>query len=515
MDSRAGGSEHAASLLALHQLAGAIDSASREVIPVEPGIALQTLADAAPDEVPLSARISVLHALAKNDLPGFDEHEPEYHAIAASIGDTYGLSSEQVIADLKQAVADPTTFDSSSTGSALPHETTAFMMEDVCNTASVVVDGKSAAWVFSEFETDASFEDVAEWVNPINWPQRSPLMFKQMFPIDGGPDPLPAGVGGTSFHGTYHEEVQLIDRLNTLLHCDFVRIDGVYAGMTYELDRSLDNEIVVDRGFLLVNELGDTRHVKALKVVGFTETGWNDVAQWVCPIWTDFVRGAVRGGSVSTPVPQPDDPPGAGTGVVADWIQFLRTTIDDYVDMGVEFVTDVGAGDYTPSRLVQDGAQYWLKVARDWSRASALGYSSLQKMAGGAGIAPELDDLAAPFVQTLGQPAAVGRGEGEAAVPPSRPDTEGTTLPVLSLKPDESVSCGDLARVGESQNVIRGSSVTAAPIRLSGGVLGIHIEAPTSQTMPGMYVGQATVGANGNQRQVPVQLYVSRARRRS
>ena len=37
--------------------------------------------------------------------------------------------------------------------------------------------------------------------------------------------------------------------------------------MTYELDLSLDDEIDVDRGFLLVNNAGGVRRVKALKIV--------------------------------------------------------------------------------------------------------------------------------------------------------------------------------------------------------------------------------------------------------
>ena len=56
-------------------------------------------------------------------------------------------------------------------------------------------------------------------------------------------------------------------------------------------------EIDVDRGFLLVNDAGPVRRVKALKMVGFTDDVWDDVAAMVCPFWTSWVRSAVEGGS--------------------------------------------------------------------------------------------------------------------------------------------------------------------------------------------------------------------------
>ena len=84
-------------------------------------------------------------------------------------------------------------------------------------------------------------------------------------------------LGDEHWHGVFHEEVQLVKRVNTLLHCDYWRDGDRAAGMTYELDLSLDDEIDVDRGFLLVNNAGGVRRVKTLKIVGFTgRVGFRD-----------------------------------------------------------------------------------------------------------------------------------------------------------------------------------------------------------------------------------------------
>ena len=66
--------------------------------------------------------------------------------------------------------------------------------------------------------------------------------------------------------------------------------------MTYDLKDSVDDEIDVDRGFLLVTDAGRVRRVQVLKIVSFTTDWWDLVARLVCPFWTDWVRFAVRGG---------------------------------------------------------------------------------------------------------------------------------------------------------------------------------------------------------------------------
>ena len=50
----------------------------------------------------------------------------------------------------------------------------------------------------------------------------------------------------------------------------------------------------VDRGYLMAADVGGRRHVKALKVVGFTNTLLNTVATEVCPEWSEWVQSAVQ-----------------------------------------------------------------------------------------------------------------------------------------------------------------------------------------------------------------------------
>ena len=150
--------------------------------PERTGDALTELAATPPEDVSFGARLDVLHALAKADFPDYDKHEAAYIALADSIGAPNGLDAQTVLDDVKASAGGDTPFAATRTAAKLPHSATAFVGEEICNMARVVVDGKAATWIFSEFETDAPFAQLARWVDPRNWPDNAPMMFKRMEP---------------------------------------------------------------------------------------------------------------------------------------------------------------------------------------------------------------------------------------------------------------------------------------------------------------------------------------------
>lgn len=501
--------------MALHAHAGTVRqdlSASHELPAAEALAALTNALDATD-----SARFDVLAALAKADFPDYAAAEDQYHALAAKIGSDHGLSPEQILTDLKTEALNPGTIHASETGAKLPHHMTAFFGRDVCNTARIEVGPLPGTWIFSEFETDASFADVAEWVNPHNWPKRGPMMFKSMTPVGGDPTSIPGVEDGTHWHGVFHEEVQLVERLNTLLHCDYIEIAGAFAGVSYQLTESLDNQINVDRGFLLVNELGATRHVKALKVVGFTEKFWDEVATWVCPLWTDFVRGAVQGGSSSKPAP-PTRPPSAGTtpgAVAASWVRFLSAASSRYTTMGVDWMQRAAGPGYDSDALIKDGAKYWLALARDWSEASILSYQSMQQLAGesetaaGAQVPPL---VASPFTAVPSAGGASGSSVDNEVFVPGAAGKEGTTMPITGLKENEPIVCTGLTRLGANRVEIAPADIQVSNQKIADDMFGAKVEVTVTNLNAGLYIGNVDIGVAPNTRREPIQLYISRAR---
>lgn len=528
-DASPGDASHHA-LLSLHARAGTFGGAhpgtDTEFGPGNTGLALSTLADAPVDEVPLGTRLDVLHALARADFPDYDKHQAEYVRLAASIGGPHGLDAETVLDDLKSVAQRDQNLAATPTGQTLPHHATAFVGDDVCHTARVRVDGKPAAWIFSEFETDAPFADLADWANPRTWPTRAPLLFKKM-DLVGGFTTLTGIEADPHWRGEFLEEVLLVDRLRTNLDCAYFAQPGRAVGMTYDLISSVDDRITVDRGFLLATDIGEGYHrVKALKIVGFRDQEWDTVAQFVCPLWTDWVRQAVRGGTTSTPKeptenPIPTtDPSGPQTpsgptvpedDVLDEWVDFFADAAKTYAHLVSDVARKSVAGGYKLPDMARDGARYWSQLAKDWSRAWAFGLEMMQDMAeDGPDVRlkpphPDRSWRRQPEETAPTTYAATSGAGGDGTAM----DAGGTTIPTPGMVTGTAITASALTSIGSGGATIPASHVTVLPTTRGDGTPAVRVTITSSVgTPPGLYVGRLSVAGGPS---IPVQIYVSRA----
>ncbi len=518
--------EHDAALLSLHALA---DDPSRDpgLIPgfrrVPTGVALQHLAEAPVEEVPVSARVALLGDLARAGFPHHEHAEAGYLALAGSVaGARDGVGAQELLDDLEQAASEGVPFSRLRSGQALPHHEAAFVGQDVCSVRTVRTDGLLATWVYSEFETDAPFARVAAWVDPHYWPARGPMLFKAMDLV--GAD-RPVGLpppGDVHWHGIFHEEVQLVRRVNTLLHCDYWQDGSRAAGMTYDLALSLDDQIDVDRGFLLVNDVGPVRRVKALKIVGFKEDRWDALVPLVRPYWTDWVRAAVEGGTDSTATPggapvdpadpgaAPGQPPQPGTRSCAwlepaeEWIDFMGESARTYVTLVDDMTADVLAPDAGPADVAQHQQRIFSQMAKDWSQAWVSGLEAVTTMA--------QDGL----VPGVGRPSRGGASTGSAGVrftgrapAAAGQDTEGTVWPVVDLAEGDVPTVSDLVAIESGGARIPAASIATSVAPLGAQGHGVRLAVGASGWAPGLYVGELTPRPGATP--VPVQLYISRA----
>jgi hypothetical protein len=474
------------------------------------GTALHTLADASVEEVPVSARLGALGDLARAGFPDLETAEDAYRELAGSVASLRsGVDAEQLLDDLKLATTEKVPFHTLQTGRSLPHHEAAFVGEDVCSVRTVRIGGISATWIFSEFETDAPFDRVAEWVDPHNWPSRGPMLFKAMDlvgsqrPVDLGPP------GDVHWHGVFREEVQLVQRVRTLLHCDYWKDGDRAAGMTYDLSLSLDNEIDVDRGFLLVNNVGSVRRVKALKIVGFTNDIWDRVAAMVCPFWTDWVRGAVEDGGSSTPQTPGGDPadltgrsPCVESGEA--WIDFLGDSARTYLELFDGMSARIGSPDAKAIDFADDQRRLFSQLAKDWAKAWTFGLDTLSEVAReglDAGFTPPDTprDKARGAATTMTAAATAAAAEG----------TEGTVVPVTGLTPQDAPAVSDLVSIESGGARIPAASITTSVEALAQEGHGVRLQVKVAPWAPGLYVGQVTSRPSADP--VPVQLYISQA----
>ncbi|MGI9609589.1 MAG: hypothetical protein ACR2NL_04765, partial [Acidimicrobiia bacterium] len=303
---------------------------------------------------------------------------------------------------------------------------------------------------------------------------------------------------------------------------------GVFAGCSYQLVRSIDGEIDVDRGFLLVNELGQTRNVKCLKVVGFTNDMWDDQTLQACLTWTHFLKSAVRGGGSSEPG-DPQRPHGDYTmsDVAADWYRCVSQAGKKYADRGLDWMDQVGPG-YSMDDAVSDTASLWMSIAQDWANATSEVYSNLTRLSAKAGAVAPGSDLFSRFFTggTMPDANAGAQGAAAAAGGPATADTsfeerviaegftagragyEGATIAWQGLQPGDPVQCSHMSRLGSSAVEVPAAKVEASVVPIGDGWSGVHVEMPVGDLLPGLYLGEVDAGQKGKR---TFQLYVSRA----
>lgn len=374
----------------------------------------------------------------------------------------------------------------------------------VCAAVPVDVEGKQAVWIFTEFETSESLKTLRDWLIPDHWPDWGGEMFKEMKPI-GSLDLRPTRGGAQQTHSSYLEVVEIGGhRLETELRCE-VKSSEKWAAMSFDLDRSIGDMLQVDRGYLMVADAGGRRHVKALKVVGFTNTLLNTVATQVCPEWSVWVQratqvGAVRGAGGSVD-PKPGsvgdvDPrlswstEGAASfsgGVAEQWISTTSDMVDFYAPFTVDVAERLWSGKYDQMNAANDANRLFQRLARDWSLAWRAGTESVANWAE-VTVRPTAD----------ADPGRTGR------------TLEHTTLMVKARSDRARVSITDLTRVGPTPATIKSSEITITPpVIEEAGRAYITIQADTTNLPCGLYEGSLVAGTGG--KEAPALFYVSHA----
>jgi hypothetical protein len=517
---RQGGDEHAEdlyrALVALHALSPDYQM-DRERLPEDyrgrdVGADLRLVTEASPDQIPVSARLAVLYDLAKAGYPGRADNADAYRSLAESavrhrIRPDEPVDIDELMDDIAGAAEAGEPLSTRRTAQAFVHRELAFIGRQVCSIQRVVVGGIRATWIYSEFETNAPFASLAEWVDPRRWPALAPMFFKRM-DLVGPAEPLALADppdGQPHWQGIFHEEVQLVRRLSTLLSCTYWRSDAGTAATTYDLDHSLDREIDVDRGYLLVTDAGRVRRVQVLKIVGFTENLWDSVAVFVCPFWTEWIRGAVRDATTTTPT-APTHTPGPAQSplgqTVDDWIEYFGEAVQPYLDLCTDASTRMRSRSFTSAEVLADGSRWWSQFAKDWARAWTNWADTVKEVAKegmDAGLTPP------------GTPSERGRGTVSALATPVAAEPGGAVVRVAGLGAAERPVCSELVSIERGAPKIPSADVAVTVEDAEDGTYRVRLRTTSPSAPHGLYVGRLCTPAD--EELAPVQLYVSRATR--
>jgi hypothetical protein len=375
----------------------------------------------------------------------------------------------------------------------------------VCMALPVDVEGHQAVWIFTEFETQQSLDNLREWLIPDHWPDWGGGMFKEMRPI-GPVDLRPTRSSAQQTHAEYLEVVEVGGhRLETELRCE-IKSTKNWSAMSYDLNRSIGDQLNVDRGYLMASDVCGKRHVKALKVVGFTNTLLNTAATSMCPEWSQAVQMAVQmeaaklaGGTDPKPGSVGDSdptapPPGAAAdaaaftgGVSEQWTSYVNGMTEFYAPFTVDVTERLWSGRYSRVDAANDTSRLFQRLARDWSLFWQNGMESMSQWA----------------EMTVRPTAGADPGRSGRSV-------EHTTLMVEARSDKARVSISDLTRVGRQAATIKAADVKISPPVIDdAGCAYVTIEADTTNVPPGLYEGALVAGAGGEQS--PALFYVSHA----
>jgi hypothetical protein len=378
---------------------------------------------------------------------------------------------------------------------------------DVCKTQNVIADGHRAVWVYGRLATQQSLDRLMEWVDPENWVKWGKPMFQEMEQLNKTSISHPPGP--VQWHAKYREKVSFAGKpLSTVLSFDFKRTLH-WVGMSYDLDKSEDGDILVDRGFLLAHDYGDHRVVEALKIAGFADPSDNLLIGLACPLWTALLREAITPDD-ATVLPSSHRPAGtqaddSGLGLAArlfdpgpiasDIATQWGEHISDAGKFYGSFVRDVGArlwgGGYKRNNVRQDGSVLFMRLAGDWARAWKK------------------------TLDIVDQFADVSHNADEVPVPVNPPPTT-ERVQVFVPAPEQlaPVAATDFNRIHVEPAMVRSRDLALAPPQIGPGegLLKIDITINTTGVPSGLYEGALKTGDAQGQRTADAHFYVSKVR---
>ena len=147
-----------------------------------------------------------------------------------------------------------------------------------CTATTQMIGGVPALSLSTTVMSRQPFAEARAMTDPMFWPECPPqsLFFKKMTMLDPGRTPLPAPDDGWSARilevVDFSYGLDASDEAEMSTELDFVFFESeLAAGCTYDLHHSQGREILVDRGFVMVEDLQsvDWRRTTTLKQVFF------------------------------------------------------------------------------------------------------------------------------------------------------------------------------------------------------------------------------------------------------
>jgi hypothetical protein len=376
---------------------------------------------------------------------------------------------------------------------------TSLMFEDACQFFDVTVGGVPAVYIYSEFWSSLPFEQFQPWLDPHHWPDRAPLLFRDV--THTTEQVTEKWQQFTIWHQRFREEATPFDDVVVnYLACDNASCPS-FAVTAYDLDTRALQGVKVDRGYLLVTDLGEGRAVKFVKIIGFNEPAENQRVYELRPFWMSWLRSVAEGEpdtGAKTTAQAPAAPPGAhelGPGdLVLQWADAFTHSVGAYGQLAGNLVQGLSGPQFDWNDLRRTFADSWRTTVMPYAVAFTTTQKTLEQM-----VAPQVTGPAG-F-----QTARSAQGLGTTASAPAT-----ATLPLKPMANTVSTRV-DLTEMRSISN----ASMVIPPGRIVAGLTGtadqprLSVRVDPRGYWPGVYVGSARIG--GGMATIPTFLFIADA----
>ncbi len=369
-----------------------------------------------------------------------------------------------------------------------------------CQIAHVVVDGHPAVYLYAGFTTQVPFDVLAGWLNPSEWHDRSPVLFRSVASVTRH---LTQAVGAYDlWHESFREKATPFpnnDVVTNVLACNNASSrTGGFSITSYDLDRWSPQDVLVDCGYLMIRDLGDMRAAGFVKIIGFKDAEKNGLIEAAKPLWLSLIRAVAEGDAESpaagaklaADAPESDDGQTSVSALVQGWVDAANSC---YAASG-KLAGNVVGGFTGPSFGWDDFRRnvtgYWSDIARHYVDA----WSAMQNAV--SQVAPSPAARAAQAATSV-RSAAMSPSVATAWVP-VRPAT----------RVGDSVKLTDLVLIADTTVVVPAAKI-AGRIVADGDQRLLALQVDARNLGRGVYVGTATVG--GLPDPVPTFVFVSGA----
>jgi hypothetical protein len=368
----------------------------------------------------------------------------------------------------------------------------------------VIVDGKRAMYLFTQFAVDRDPVDLFDCLNPLSWVVDDPAVFKTVEQTAGDSTDWPP-TGDPPWRRTYREDVLLVgDPVENELVFDFYRDpDDTFVASTFDLPPDPIGRVEIDRGFCLA-----TRHpgggswIKALKIVRLGSEPRDQLAtaltEQYSQAWGNMVEAIVE--AVADGRGSIDAMPLGRTSAISGSVDpslFIRVlastyshTAADYAKTAVNLISSTALSawsniltrSYGLPNLAQDSLEVGWRAFAESARFTQNVLNFLGNFDPGSGALPSLAALV-PVMQT-----------------------EETFWRVATPPAGQKLRPGDLTRLSPERNVIRAEKIVLSPGTVEDQPA-IHVVVNTMNVPAGLYAGNIYMDSQS----IPIQFYVSQA----